>query len=591
MHRIFVAIATLGLLGAPASKLTAQPPRTFVARTYTLHSIDGRTLPTYSPDEAVSTADGVTTRSKTIIVSSFLAFKLDHSYGMRILGYMDVRPVPLPLDMRLVGTYEIRGATTLNLLTLAMPELNSLQTPAAAAVGGANGRPLQVFRLSGDSAIYIGNGPDNDARWVFLAGGGAVIEGPPCTCMHAEDEVGPTSVYTARSPETGGTFGTFRVTPVGGTGTMPVILINQGGASPRLELRGAKSTRSVTLAITYTKGGESTEVPPVTISFCAIDSTAFDAGAHDVTFDRASVGRAQVRVASNAWLNGVLASTSLQWQLPDIPGRTTREPLTGHGARPILSYRQLPEENDAFGDKLLAVTLVKDQCRCARDTPMRLFFDPHAANHPTSAVSATQLLGPRVDDRRVVQNWFYYWLQTVAGQSHRLFVRYMSQAQRTALEGASEYPHVFGAYYGTQFPLEVQVVYLSPKVVTESYQNPLTGVVAKAIDLFAIAIIHEWQHRENYFNWWAKVRANASEEASFQVALFAQDRDEGKGDHVPDSLELSMSPPLDPKKRATHGVPDGELFSIIAEGGWTLGKADKEDWSCGGRQWKGKLCK
>jgi hypothetical protein len=127
------------------------------------------------------------------------------------------------------------------------------------------------------------------------------------------------------------------------------------------------------------------------------------------------------------------------------------------------------------------------------------------------------------------------------------------------------------------------------------------------IDCFGETLRHEWQHRIDYRTWWPDGYHDPSESYGwdFIPALGFALLNDADGDKVPADVEAKLPGCRDAfsldqaeRERNTHScdgrpfddVIDLEVFAYYAGWKWQVGKADKEDWACGGKQWKGGAC-
>lgn len=115
--------------------------------------------------------------------------------------------------------------------------------------------------------------------------------------------------------------------------------------------------------------------------------------------------------------------------------------------------------------------------------------------------------------------------------------------------------------------------------VDRSTQRP-TGVVATGIDCFAEVVRHEWQHHLDDLSWWPN---------GYIILL------DSHFDRLPQDVELREPGciylcPWSCRDRPFSDVTDRELNAYWAGWTWVIGTADRDDWSCGGKQWKGGKC-
>jgi len=120
----------------------------------------------------------------------------------------------------------------------------------------------------------------------------------------------------------------------------------------------------------------------------------------------------------------------------------------------------------------------------------------------------------------------------------------------------------------------------------------MVDVRVTGIDTFAIACVHENAHYRHFTDWWKPYRTNERLKDINRNGILDDKEDalDKDGDLVPDHLEEGLH--VDPKNRNTYGIgPNGddeEFLCWLAEAGWKIGSADKEDWAKPGKQWAKK---
>ena len=258
--------------------------------------------------------------------------------------------------------------------------------------------------------------------------------------------------------------------------------------------------------------------------------------------------------------NPEVPESDLQWSFPEIAGsRLTTTPDDRRGRLVELRYEGMPESNDAFGDKEVSVILVPYQdCMDPVTRPIRVFFARDGYGNPDGNVP----------------NWFYYWLQTKAGQGlDRKQVQY-----KETTEGCDRLLGWFDGY------LDPDVIFVC-KNAKETDVNFLTGRWTDGIDTFAVTVIHEWRHKTDYEDWWGAFDSANRGRPDYWEKRSRADRD---GDAIPDDREEALG--FDPNKKDTRnlGYRDVEYPAYEAEASWTVGAADHEDWARPGKQSGGR---
>jgi len=417
------------------------------------------------------------------------------------------------------------------------------------------------------------------------------IEGPACGCMNAEDAQGETLRFTATASEPGGTFTRFAVRPVGDA---PREIVNEGGSTARLDLAAARGTDAVTLAVTYERDGKQYQAEH-RLELCVMDSIRFAGGHRDHTFDDSQPGRLEVRASAAAWHNGQEISPELVWRLEAMGSGTTLDPGDATGGTVVLAYSGLPERNDAFGEKTVTARVEKGACACEREAKIRTFYPALATNHPSVEGS----------EHRDAANFFFYYMQTAAAEGiNTTFYRYRKDLSTIPGNGSST--------IATFVPREDRI-YIGEPVFTLGCRGPASpGTRAhtlgnQKIDCFGETLRHEWQHRVDYRTWWPDGYHDPSESYGwdFIPALGFALLNDADGDKVPADVEAKLPGCRDAfsldeaeRERNTHScdgrpfddVIDLEVFAYYTGWKWQVGKADKEDWACGGKQWRGGAC-
>ncbi len=267
------------------------------------------------------------------------------------------------------------------------------------------------------------------------------------------------------------------------------------------------------------------------------------------------------------------------WTFPEIAGVwLTTDPEEGRGQYVKVTYTNLPEENADFA---VADPVTASLSMCTEEVtaemPVRFFF---------------KLKGTRNPDDEKVPNWFYYWRQTAAGRGLP-----RSQVQYSPPGECQDEDDAATTTFGFYTPGDSHINVCDP--VTGSAWNSVTGEFTDGIDTYAVTILHEWEHKKHYEQWWrdfdedwtARTGGPKYEEPcvhktcwtlEYRRARRAVDRDR---DEIPDRLERSLG--MNPKWRDTHRckMTDEHYLAWLAEGLWPSGAADEEDWAAPGKQY------
>ena len=414
----------------------------------------------------------------------------------------------------------------------------------------------------------IGTGPEDDVR--------ITITGPSCACLEGEVAAPKVTDFTARASTGGGAFGKWVVTP---EGDAPRQLVNSGGATATLSLGVTRTTTRFTVAIAYTRDGRTYQSGPHTVTVCVVDSISTPDGAKDISFDDGKPGRAVVALLSRATVAGRAVSDDMRWTLEPIEDGTTLTPSEATGEKVSFTYETLPEKNTSFGVRKATMQVEAEGCTCARASNLRIFYAPFATNHPQPGALPAGGDAP-------TPNWFYYWMQTSAGRGvdpARVVYRTTIAPENIPPAGAPP-PMINGRY--EESADRVLIAGRVPRRgacrarMAEGNPPRPTGVSAIGIDCFAETLRHEWRHRVEYRQWWSGGYDRAS------------DLD---GDRVPNGVEeqepgCNRMDPLSCQRRPFPDVTDRELTAYWVGWTWPLRSADAEDWTCLGKQWRGKVC-
>lgn len=289
------------------------------------------------------------------------------------------------------------------------------------------------------------------------------------------------------------------------------------------------------------------------------------------SFDAGSPGELRIERAVALVLPEEYAieyADEIEWSIDDIGG-TQAEITPDRGPVVDMVFRGLPDQNDDFGEKRItaAVRGVSDS------VTVRAFFDPQAQNHPGGDSEP---------------NWFYYWKQidSIIGDRDRSRLRY-----EAGLQGEG------GALVTGQYRFPPDIVILSDAILSASCAQRMiptrpgpgphtyvpTGVNATGIDCFAESVWHEWQHREDMFNWWGS-RLNYAVKRNLWEDYEDKDNDDVPR-HYEEAVGWSDNFPRCSPSRPYPIVKDNESYSYWTGWLWQISAADHQDWSRDGKQW------
>jgi hypothetical protein len=271
------------------------------------------------------------------------------------------------------------------------------------------------------------------------------------------------------------------------------------------------------------------------------------------------------------------------WMLaqPDA-GKVTYTPANRQGPKLTVALEGLPSRNSGFGPQSIEAGIDAKGCKATASRTVRLFYPRDATNNPGSKQP----------------NWFYYWSQTSARSGAK--PAYGARAGKCAASAVSNDPDAFGYYPPSSLPSHYYICDLTKfgaemtaKLPFWSFQKNAQGQLASiapnvktltGIDTFAVTSLHESEHMRHLRLWWRKPNGQI-------VRRIDRRQTDADGDDMPDAAELAFNAKhgagiLSPKnKRSQQGIDDEEFFTQLVHTRWTIGSADKEDWSRPGKQW------
>jgi hypothetical protein len=267
-----------------------------------------------------------------------------------------------------------------------------------------------------------------------------------------------------------------------------------------------------------------------------------------------------------------------------------------------VTYTKLPDKNSSFAFWDVEARFVTERAKKAgcKDAKRKVgyFFARDATNHggppgPTDG---------KVVPKGPTPNWFHYWMQTKARAGVPAdFVRYRGQGPTCAytevqtVKGKERRRTVADAYAVYWFgDRHITMCDLAMPDLFFIGWNPLGADFApEGIDLFGATILHEKQHHDDYWRWWS---------TGYRTADDSPDED-----HIPNQIEKYVPVPsqvrtrrkcfdrkiqgpcFNPKLYDSFGykINDEHYLAWAAMYRWPMGSADREDWSCPGKQTRG----
>ncbi|MBU1742900.1 MAG: hypothetical protein KKC37_15265 [Proteobacteria bacterium] len=256
-------------------------------------------------------------------------------------------------------------------------------------------------------------------------------------------------------------------------------------------------------------------------------------------------------------------ANKVRWTFPTIKGSQRKVTYpTGRKTFVRVTYTKLPPKNSAFGPKVVKARLEAGGCRVSDQRRFYVFYPLGERNNPAGKYP----------------NWFYYWRQTPAARPYGQRVRI--EYGGTWFKGCKQrlVPAIFhpGWAYKTLHVCDLSRdnFRLDYPLINRYWVNKFKGfLTARYIDVFALAVIHEYVHQRCYHAW--------------RAGKTIIDNDQ---DGIPDGVELGMK--FSPKKFQTYYPQklskiggDEEWLAYEEMGRHNPGQFKKHDWAAPGSQW------
>ena len=270
---------------------------------------------------------------------------------------------------------------------------------------------------------------------------------------------------------------------------------------------------------------------------------------------------------------------SVEWTIPEMEGsnRTITPASTSStpkGRKFTVVYKGLPEDNNKFGVKTVKATLKVDSCKIEKTREVRLFYPRDEKNNPGGKYP----------------NWYYYWKQTPAARPFGQNVKIAYQCEGIPNDKCACLQHgvigQYNPYYSGYKTINVcnlktntwdpDTFYVKLPAVKRSKPSTLSGrgfLAYTYIDTFAIDIMHEFTHFNNFHTFWPDG--------------WKESEDSDKDD-IPDRLEMGMGFLPGVKQTYWQDVDlggDEEFLTLEATHDYQLGTYDKYDWAKPGKNW------
>lgn len=269
---------------------------------------------------------------------------------------------------------------------------------------------------------------------------------------------------------------------------------------------------------------------------------------------------------------------SVEWTVPEIEGSTRTiipaSTSTPQGRKLSVVYKGLPANNAEFGRKTVKATLKTGSCKIEKTREVQFFYPRDELNNPG----------------RTYPNWYYYWKQTPAARPFGQNVRIEYHCAGIPIDKCSCLQRgvvgQYNPYYSGYKTINVcnlrtntwdqDTFFVQLPAVRRSKTNTLSErkfLPYTYIDTFAIAVMHEFTHFNNFHTFWPDG--------------WKESEDTDKDD-IPDRLEVGMG--FNPGLKQTYWRDidlggDEEFLTLESTYDYQAGTFDEHDWAKPGKNW------
>ncbi len=279
-----------------------------------------------------------------------------------------------------------------------------------------------------------------------------------------------------------------------------------------------------------------------------------------------------------AKVNPAEYKNSVEWEIPEMEGSNIEiKPFSSSkpkGEKVEVIYKGLPYALGSFGRQRVKAHINVNGCNVEDTKEILIFYPRDAKNNPEGKY----------------YNWFYYWKQSPAAKPF---------GQNVKIEfGGTEYDlcqgsHTMAIYKPEDLFKAIYICDLTKKVggkfevtiphvsrhVPETLQRKKL-ITYTHIDTFAVLVMHEFTHFNNFHTWW------------FGKSMEERERQDRDYDGIPDRLENEMG--FDPNNFQTFWGDDEDFKNINGDEefiayestyDYPIGKFDNYDWGKPGKNW------
>ncbi|MEZ0372548.1 MAG: hypothetical protein ACAI44_25880, partial [Candidatus Sericytochromatia bacterium] len=473
----------------------------------------------------------------------------------------------------------------------------------------------KLDRYSGSWSVIDPPQPGPDEAYVehklvwtlsYKEEGDIYVEGPKCACKPDE-----TLSYKGVTTLTGGKFEKFEVKS---DGAMPQILANEGGAKPKLELKGdAKSSGKTKITAVYRDAkGNLQKSKAFEVNFCELEGKpelapnptylpTSDKEAY--VYDKSSRGRLEIQAHARKvklWSSGQEQDlTNLVWEIKPAAARQFSPKANDTAKEVNFISESLPLNNSDFGKKQITLTTAPDACDCtltSEPEKVKVFYPINISGNDYDGNLITNPGGKE-------PNWLYYYKQTPAwtGISNSSWDVTIPKAGWLTEVDPDE---------TCRYDFWTDVLYISNAVIFKGALAPPDEPGDRAfIDALATCLRHEGQHRVDFLKWWGLKMERYPKAASYVGWINVLDPLSPDCDHdwVPNDFEHIEKcndgcAPMSSLKASQHSCPsvpahlrsklrDHELHAYnTGWNTWKRGQANQYDWGYPGNQCDGVDC-